>query len=338
MSALGKLIESLERNYPDCSNITVVAMSGRGRDLIHFEIHRQLGGLMPKVQTYDDYKIRRISEEQGKAPITPEEALLGFQALMQRKRSQPVPFEDAARLLHFLALIARFSVQLDEFERLDRYPDEQVMRLKGFFDIMQEFRAELGRNGKFHPPFEEDIFAALMPRRDDLFVGLPLMTPVNEQFFRNIMPEHCFVDGPLFGPHFPPETPDYETALSLVRRLNLPEQRAGLHKLEFYELPGRDALAALIIREIHSFLQERENEAEQLLIVPLDETLSFYLWEMLFRPMGSLVNFSIWLPLRHFGAAQRLLEDMQTGVPLEDTRRAIVGKLATRWHQLDEAN
>lgn len=338
MNALEQLIDRLAPHRPDFSDFTVVAMSGRGRDLLHDTLHRRLGGLMPRILNFDDYKALLISERQAGANLAREEALVRFHACLKRERGVAPPPEDAERLLNFLALIAKYSVGMDDFARAERLPDEQIGRMAGFFTLAQEFRQELAGAGRFYAPLEEDILAEAQPRDGDLFFGLPLMTPVNERFFARIPRDNLFTDAPLFGPPLRDAQPDYESALTLVRRLNLPERSANQPVLSFAELADQSALTALVGGTIAEFLAARTGPGEQLLVILLDESLSFYLWEMVFRPLGDQVNFALWLPFRHFGAAQRLLEAIRLDAPLADLRREITRELANRWHELDAAN
>ena len=336
MTAIARLVETLRPHHPDLSRFTVVSMSGSGRDIIHDALHQHLGGLMPAVLELDDYKSRRVAEVTGRLPLPDDEAFCRFHALhrAQRKDEPPSP-ADTERLLQFLSLIARFSVTEEELRRLDRIAPEQLARIEGFFATMDAFRKELAAEGRFYAPFEERLFTDLSPRENELFVGLPVMTPAHERFFKRVPVERRFIDAPLFGPHLPAETPDYDSALALVRRIGVPEQRAATGRLSFTELAERPAVPALITAEIERFLKER-GEDERLFVVPLDETLSFYLWQMLFRPLGDTVNFVPWIPFAHFAAAHRLMEAVHARRPLDTVRRELTAELTARWHDLDE--
>lgn len=343
--AVDDLIERLRAHYPDMSGFTVVSMTDRGRDFLHHLVHTRIGGLLPAVLSFDDYRTRRISEATGRTAVPEDEAFLHFHALRCREEGRPLPPADTRRLLTFLTTIAEFSVTVDELRALDRIGPEQLDRIDRFFETLEAFHARLAAGGLFYPPIEAARFAELAPGNGELFVGLPLMTPGSERFYSLIPPDRRFVDAPLFGPHMPTAPPEYETALSLVRRLGIGERRRG-GELEFTELAERAALPALLAREIDAFLHEphRPNrEEEQLFIVPLDERLSFYLWEFLFRPLGGAVNFAPWLPFAHFAAAQRLRESLQEGrgrggkVPAA-VRRDLVSELTARWNELDDAD
>ncbi|HOW50416.1 MAG TPA: PD-(D/E)XK nuclease family protein [bacterium] len=337
MTAIERLIAALRPHHPDLSRFTVVSMSGTGRDLIHDTLHRLLGGLMPTVLEFGDYKSRCIAEATGRAPLPDDEAFLRFHALRCREKGEAIAPADTERMMQFLGLIARFSVSVDELSRLDRIASEQLERIDSFFAAMNGFRTELAAEGRFYAPFEEALFADLTPRDNELFVGLPVMTPAHERFFARIPEERRFIDAPLFGPHLPHDIPDYDTALALTRRIGIGEERAGAGRISFSELAERPAVAALIAREIDEFLKNR-GEGQQLFIVPLDETLSFYLWELLFRPLGDRVNFVPWIPFSHFAAAHRLTAAIRDRIPLDAVRRELAAELTARWHDLDAAD
>ena len=336
--AVDALIGRLRAHYPDMSRFTAVSMTGRGRDFLHHLIHTRIGGLLPTALSFDDYRTRRIAEATGRTALPEDEAFLRFHALRRREEGRSLPPADTQRLLAFLTTIAEFSVGPEELRALDRIGSEQLDRIDRFFATMEAFRARLASDGLFYPPFEAARFADLAPGEGEFFVGLPLMTPVNERFFRLIPRDRLFVDAPLFGPYMPTEPPDYETALSLVRRIGVAERRNRGEGLGFSELAERAAIPALLASEIDAFLREPRNEKEQLFIVPLDEQLSFYLWELLFRPLGGQVNFSPWLPFTHFASAHRLAEAVRGGRGLAAVRRELVAELTGRWSELDEAD
>jgi hypothetical protein len=336
--AVDALIERLRAHYPDMSGFTAISMTGRGRDFLHHLVHTRIGGLLPTILSFDDYRTRRIEEATGRMALPEDEAFLRFHALRCSEEGRSLPPADTQRLLSFLTTIAEFSVSIPELRALDRIGHEQLDRIDRFFATMEAFRARLAREGLFYPPFEAARFTDLKPGDCEFFVGLPLMTPVSQRFFSRIPRERLFVDAPLFGPHMPTEPSDYETALSLVRRIAIAERRSTGEGLGFSELSERAALTALLAREIDAFLHEPHHEGEQLFIVPLDESLSFYLWEFLFRPLGGQVNFAPWLPFTHFAAAQHLREAIHAGKGLTAVRRNLVAELTARWNELDEAD
>jgi hypothetical protein len=337
-TAIHALLERLRAHYPDMSRFTVISMTGRGRDLLHHLVHTRIGGLLPTILSFDDYKTHRIAGANSRIAVPEDEAFLRFHALRCREQGASLPPADTRRLLSFLTVISEFSVGIEELYALDRIGPEQRERIDRFFATMEAFRALLAAEGRFYPPLEEARFADLTACDGEIFIGLPLMTPVNRRFFSRIPRDLLFVDAPLFGPHMPKEPPDCETALSLVRHIGIAERRESGARLSFTELADRAALPALLAHEISIFLKRPRSDTGQLFIVPLDETLSFYLWELLFRPLGGRVNFVPWIPFAHFAAAHRLRDTIRGGEGMEATRRGLVAELTTRWNELDEAN
>lgn len=332
------LLDRLRAHHPDLSRFTLVAMTGRGRDLLHHLIHTGIGGLLPTVLTFDDYKARRIAATTGRTALPEDEALVHFHRRRCREQGTSLPPADTERLLAFLTAMSTFSVSADELRALDRIGPEQLARIDRFFEALEGFRAFLAAEGRFYAPLEEPSFADLAPRDGEMFVGLPLMTPLNQRFFSRIPRDRLFVDGPLFGPHMPQEPPDYETALSLVRQTGVAERRSTGDGLSFTELAERAALPALLADEIDAFLRRPNPGTDPLVIVPLDERLSFYLWQLLFRPLGGRVNFAPWLPFAHFAAAHRLRAAIRGEEALDTVRRGLVAELTTRWTGLDAAD
>ena len=337
-TAVGALVERLRADYPDMSRFTCVSMTGRGRDLLHHLIHTRIGGLLPNILSFDDYRTRRLAEATGRIAITEDEAFLRFHSLRCREKGVFPPPADTQRLLSFLATIVEHSVSIQELRNLDRIGPEQLERLDRLFATLESLRSLLAAEGRFYPPLEEARFADLAPGENEFFIGLPLMTPVNQRFFSRITLDRRFIDAPRLGPHMPEEPPEYETALSLVRRTGAAERRDTGEGLSFTELAERSALPALLASEIDLFLRHPPSDKGQLFIVLLDETLAFYLWELLFRPLGGRVNFVPWIPFAHFAAAHRLRDAIREGKPLAVLRRDLVSELSARWNELDEAD
>ncbi len=337
-TAVNTLLDRLRIHYPDMSRFTVVSMTDRGRDLLHHLVHTRIGGLLPTILSFNEYKTRRIAEATGRTAMPEDEVFLRFHALRCREQGTSIPPADTQRLLFFLNTIAEFSVNREELCALDRLAPEQIERIDQFFSKMEGFRVLLAAEGRFYPPFEEALFTDLLPHSNELFVGLPLMTPASQHFFSHIPRDRLFIDKPLFGKNMPTEPPDYETALSLIRRIGVAERRNTGEGISFTELAERAAFPTLLAYEIDTFLKQPHSDTEQLFIVPLDETLSFYLRELLFRKLGGQVNFVPWLPFTHFAAAHRLRDAIRSGVRLESVRRDLVAELTASWNELDEAD
>src|SRR5208337_4404960 len=63
-----------------------------------------------------------------------------------------------------------------------------------------------------------------------------------------------------------------------------------------FELQGKASIPQYLRREIGDFLG-KDNRNGQMFIILLDENLSFYLWQTVFKDLKHLVNFSVGLPL-----------------------------------------
>ena len=74
--AVDLLIERLRAHYPDMSGFTAISMTGRSRDFLHHLVHTRIGGLLPTILSFDDYKTRRIAEATGRIAVPEDEAFL----------------------------------------------------------------------------------------------------------------------------------------------------------------------------------------------------------------------------------------------------------------------
>lgn len=358
-TAFDRVCEVLKPHHPIYAEFTIVALDDRSRDALHFYLHRNLGGLMPRIVPFEQYKADRLRETTGLLPLEEEEAFFRFHLLCRSQERTAVP-EETAQLFSFLRLLNRFSVGREELRQLDRLTPEQWERLEGIFSLGEEYRQGLAKEGHFFLPFEEESFRSLGPRERDLFVGLPLLTPAHDSFLSKIPRGRLFVPEALFGPQFPQERPEYESAYHLVETYNLPkrtgagqaihvpealygEQKPDGHplpnpilRLSFSEITDRSALSALIAEEVNDFLRSRKPQ-EQMAILLLDEELAFYLWRFLFAPMGKEVNFSPWLPFHHFSPAHRLSLAVSSGEDLSPLRESLLEEMRTSWPLLDPA-
>ena len=67
--AVDALIERLRAHYPDMSGLTAISMTGRGRDFLHHLVHTRIGGLLPTILSFDDYRTRCIAEATGRMAL-----------------------------------------------------------------------------------------------------------------------------------------------------------------------------------------------------------------------------------------------------------------------------
>ena len=356
---IDRLIKKLKPYHPIYADFTIVALDDRSRDALHYSLHRHLGGLMPRILPFEQYKAHRLQEATGLEPLDEEEAFVRFHLLCLSQKRTEAP-EETAQLFSFLGILNRFSVSKEELRQLDRLTPEQWERIKGIFSLGEDYRRQLAEGGRFYPPFEEESFCSLSPEERDLFLGLPLLTPAHESFLSRIPSNRLFVPWALFGPHFPKEKPEYESAYHLVETYHLPRIRGVRRsdsdpvelslgqetgeslvstqspKLSFSEIPNRSALSALLAEEVNDFLRSRK-PSEQMAILLLDEELAFYLWRFLFAPLGKEVNFSPWLPFHHFSPAHQLSLFVTSGDDLSSLKKSLLEEMRASWSQLDPA-
>ena len=171
--AVDALIGRLRTHYPDMSGFTAVSMTGRGRDFLHHLVHTRIGGLLPTILSFDEYRNRRVAELTGRIAVPEDEAFLRFHSLRCREEGRSLPPADTQRLLSILTTIAEFSVSIAELRTLDRIGPEQLERIDRFFAQMEAFRGRLASEGLFYPPFEAARFADLTPADAEFFIGLP---------------------------------------------------------------------------------------------------------------------------------------------------------------------
>ncbi|MCX7788720.1 MAG: PD-(D/E)XK nuclease family protein [Spirochaetes bacterium] len=344
-SSFDRLVEVLAPYHPIYADFTIVALDDRSRDGIHYFLHKKLGGLMPQIVPFEQYKRERFEGSCGLVVIEEEEAFVRFHLFCRSKDRTKRP-EESEQLFSFLRLLSRFSVSQEELQTLDRLTPEQGRKIEDIFSLLYEFREFLKKEHRSYLPFEEEFFRSLIPREKDLFVGLPLLTPVHEAFLAKVPKEKLFVPEASFGPRFPLEEPEYETAYHLVAKYDLPARRLPARSTEkerlpplnlsFSEVQDRSSLAALITEEVEQFLKTRE-PMDQMAILLLDEELSFYLWRLLFASKEETVNFSPWLPFRHFGVAHRLSAAVSSGENLTDLKGILAKEIRTKWEGLDLA-
>lgn len=334
-TAFERLIARLAPSHPFYADFTIVALDDRSRDALHHYLHRHVGGLMPRIVPFEQYKKDRLQETKGLAAMEEEEAFIRFHLFCRSKDKTKGP-EETEQLFTFLRLLSRFSVSLEELRKLDRLTGEQWERIEGNFSLRDEYRRHLANDGRSYLPFEEEFLRTLDPGEKEFFVGLPLLTPAHEVFLSRIPGERLFVPEALFGQHFPEKEPEYETAYHLVARYGLPLRKLSAQKISFSEVSDRSALAALIAEEVDQFLRIRR-PGDQMAILLLDEELSFYLWQFLFASRSGEVNFSPWLPFHQFGPAYQLSAAVSSGEDFLSVKETLVKKIRTAWTVLDPA-
>lgn len=280
------------------ADLTLVTSTVRGRGFLLNWLHRQLGGFLPAVVGFDDYLVQRVSEATALRPASPEEGFLKLILFLRASGEIDfgAPEAAATELLNFFTYASRFSVTRERLTSLPRLTDQLVAKVDRLFALLDGFRASLKRAGYFLPSLLDNELAEICPRPDEVFVNIPILTPRNERFFDQVSAENRYIDQPIFGEVFIATSPAFDTSLNLARRMGVVPKSANAGLFSFTEVRGRQSIPGYLLSEMSSFVAERGDD-DQLLILLLDETLSFYLWETVFRQLGNLVNFALWLPL-----------------------------------------
>ncbi len=305
-----KIIELLRADYPDLSGWTIVCANDRTVDPAQQYLHSRLGGIMPRVESFDAYLTRKISGKLKLHPVSGDEQLLLFiQYLAKRFPDEPYPARRAAHLLPLLLKLAEYNISRKTIFGAERFTDDEWSRLEEYFDMAQDFRKWLTRKNLFLPELELSLLADLTPSDNEVFVGLPAMTPVTERFYRRISKEKLFIEPPLFGADlFACEKPPFDSAKNLVLSFDGEIKSAKGNNIDLVSLEGLHALADLVTVEVSAFLDERSGN-EQLMIFLLDESLTPMLWNRALRHFGNAVNLAVWLPFAATAAARRLLTE-----------------------------
>jgi RecB family exonuclease len=297
------------RNYPDSSDLTFVVSTERGRCFVQNYAHREVGGLLPSFKSYDEYKAEILSDRLGLKKMERPEELI-YLTLFLREFS-PKHGEDsgfaAFNMLPAIRYACMFSLGREEMKNLKGIRPEQVEKIDELFDVMDAFDEFLETRGLFMSALRERHFLDHTPGEKDFFINLPLFTPATESFFSKIPLERKLVDMPTYADAFKESKPDYASSLHLLARAGIPMSISSNASLTFHELQGKASLPAHLSKGIADFLKEDE-EHGQIFILLLDEGLSFYLWQTVFRHLGSLANFSVGLPLTVTSAGSRLYQ------------------------------
>ena len=73
---LENLIDLLRKDHPDLSGWTIICASDRAVDPLQNLIHRELGGILPKIEGFRSYLTGRISRLMKLKPVPADEVLL----------------------------------------------------------------------------------------------------------------------------------------------------------------------------------------------------------------------------------------------------------------------
>lgn len=333
-SSLQAIQELMERGYPDCSDLHFIMATERGKSFVKDFAHRSVGGILPSFTSYDEYKAEALFEKLGLRRIERAEELVQLTLFLLEKgpgRRQDVGFE-AFAMLPAMRYARMFSLQRERLKELKGIREEQEKKIDRLFDTMAEFDRYLEGQGLFLPVLREQEFGDHTPGERDFFVNLPLFTPITGSFFRKIPLERKLVDMPVFADSFKSLRPDYPSSLHLIEQARVATGESPKPGLSFHELHGKASLPAFLGESIAEFLGGRKN-GEQMFLLLLDETLSFYLWQTVFKPFGNFVNFSLGIPLGITSAGSKVREflgRMERRAGSEDFssfRRSLAGEL-----------
>ena len=306
-SSLHGLKELMLGCYPDASELNFIVSSERGKGFVQNYAHREVGGLLPSFRSFDEYKAEVLAERSGLRKIERKDELVALTLYLLEH--SPKHREDAGfaafNMLPAIRYACMFSLERERMQNLRGIRAEQIAKIDELFDVTEKFDRFLEAEGLFMPLLREHEFAGHIPGEKDFFINLPLFTPATETFFKRLPPERKLVDMPAYADAFRESKPDYASSLHLLEKAGIAAGKSAKPGLFFHELQGKPTLASHIRKEIGSFLQGGQ-KGGQLVILLLDEALSFYLWQTVFKALGGLVNFSVGLPLAVTAAGARV--------------------------------
>ena len=310
-----EIIETLRRDHPDLSSWSIICASETAVAPVQYMIHRELGGILPTVGSFDSYAAGKIASLLGLAQVPGDERLLYFTEFIAGYfPDEPRPARLAGAVLPLITKMAAYGVKKGTIAASDRLTDEQWESLMLYLDMASAFREWLGEKKLFMAELEAGRAGDIVPGDREIFVGLPEMTPSRERFYKKINAERLFVGRPLFGRQLAGiDAPGYDSAANLVSSFGGDVLYSDGENIELVSLAGLFDLAELVLREVSDFLRDRKPD-EQLFIFLLDESLTPMLWSRVFRNFGTQVNVAVWLPFSAMSAGKRL------GLEIEQAR------------------
>ena len=302
------LIGLLRNDHPDLSGWTIICANDRAVDPVQNLIHRELGGILPKVEGFHSYVAGRISRRMKLKPMPVDEGLLNFiQFIAQRFPDEVYPARRAVGLLPLIAKFSEYNIGKDTIFGSERFTEDEWERLEEYLDTAQAFREWLSRINLFMTELEVSRLDDITPSDKEIFIGLPEITPWAERFYRKIGKERLLVDNPLYGLELKgTEKLPFDSAKNLVLSFGGEVEYSQGEGIELVRLAGLHTVVDLVTMEVSNFLQERSKN-EQLIIYLLDESLTTMLWNRSLRLFGNFVNLAVWLPFSTTAAGRRLL-------------------------------
>ncbi len=307
-----KLISLLRSDHPDLSGWTIICASDRAVDPVQNLIHRELGGILPKVEGFRSYVAGRISQRMKLKPLPADEVLLYFiQFIAQKFPDEAYPARRAADLLPLIAKLSEYNIGRDTIWGSERFTEDEWCRLEEYLDTARGFREWLSGINFFMTALEVSRLNEITPTEKEIYIGLPEITPVTERFYRKIGKEKLLVDKPLYGLELKgTEKLPFDSAKNLVLSFGGDVEYSEGAGIELVRLAGLHAVVDLVTMEVTKFLEER-SENDQMLIYLLDESLTTMLWNRSLRLFGNSVNLAVWLPFSITAAARRLLAEIE---------------------------
>lgn len=283
-----EIIETLRRDHPDLSSWSIICASETAVAPVQYMIHRELGGILPTVGSFDSYAAGKIASLLGLAQVPGDERLLYFTEFIAGYfPDEPRPARLAGAVLPLITKMAAYGVKKGTIAASDRLTDEQWESLMLYLDMASAFREWLGEKKLFMAELEAGRAGDIVPGDREIFVGLPEMTPSRERFYKKINAERLFVGRPLFGRQLAGiDAPGYDSAANLVSSFGGDVLYSDGENIELVSLAGLFDLAELVLREVSDFLRDRKPD-EQLFIFLLDESLTPMLWSIVFRNFGT---------------------------------------------------
>lgn len=307
-----EIIEMLRRDHPDLSDWSIICASDRAVDPVQYMIHRELGGILPAVRSFDSYIAEKTGSRLKMEPLSADEKLFFFiEFIADYFPDEPRPARLASAMLPLIAKMFAYEVKKEAIAAAERFTEEQWDKLALYLDAAQGFRDWLGKKNLFMTELEAMRLDEINPGNREVFIGLPEMTPGRERFYKKIRPEMLFIDRPLFGRSLAGiDALPFDSAKNLVSFFGGDVRWSSGEGIEFVNLAGLFDLAGLVTREVSEFMRARAS-GEQMMIFLLDESITPMLWSRSLRHFGNGVNLAVWMPFGAMSAGKKLRREIE---------------------------
>jgi len=301
--------EILESSYPDMSEFTFITASARAKEYLQNFVHRELGGILPKFRSFDEYKRAWLTEKIKRVPLSRDEEIIKFYLFFAEHGEKDGRFSEEAAFSALKALnhISEFGIDQEYLKSIKGFNDKHLEKIDELYDLKERFEAALSREGFFVPSMRDSDCVEIEPSEGEYFVNLPMQTVHNYSILKNVPKENIITDIPLYGEKLFETSIQYQTSINIFKKLEIALTPLSYNVPEFIELKGRNTISQYLLGEISKFIENRTKDEQLFILVP-DESLSFYLWETVFRKLGSFGNFTIGLPLSISAPGKKLAE------------------------------